>query len=78
VNVGDRVAAARSLAAGRVAEGASGRVVRAGFFGLYDVDFGSGRIVRGVSRDALTADGGPWWARPRRPAAPRRRRTLRL
>lgn len=68
LRIGDHVAAARPLAMGRVPKDTQGTVIRAGFFGGYDVDFGRGRILRGVSRDMLTPIGdGPWWARGRKP-----------
>jgi hypothetical protein len=61
---GERVAAARSLGMGRVPAGTFGRVVRVGFFGSYDVDFGRGRVLHGLTRDALRLpSGGPWWTR---------------
>ena len=64
LRAGERVIAARSLAVGRVPKGTPGRVVRAGFFGSYDVDFGHGRILHGLNRDALSLPpAGPWWAR---------------
>ena len=51
---------------GRVPEGTPGRVIKVGFFGSYDVDFGRGRVLHGLSRDALRlASGGPWWTRYR-------------
>jgi hypothetical protein len=59
---GEWVAAARSLGMGSVPAGTPGRVVRVGFFGGYDVDFGRGRVLRGLSRDALRERGGSWWA----------------
>jgi hypothetical protein len=63
---GERVAAARSLGMGRVPEGTPGRIVGVGFFGGYDVDFGRGRVLHDVSRDALKIrNGGPWWTRRR-------------
>jgi hypothetical protein len=64
---GERVAAARSLGMGSVPAGTPGRVVRVGFFGGYDVSFGRGRVLHGLSRDALRLRGGSWWAlrRPR-------------
>jgi hypothetical protein len=62
---GVRVVATRSLAAGRVPTGTMGRVVKVGFFGSYDVDFGQGRVLHNLSRDALRfPDGGSWWTRP--------------
>jgi hypothetical protein len=64
---GEGVVAARSLGMGRVPAGTPGRVVRVGFFGGYDVDFGRGRVLHGLSRDALRpASGGPWWTRYRK------------
>jgi hypothetical protein len=52
---------------GRVPAGAWGRVIRVGFFGSYDVDFGHGRVLHDLSRDALRlASGGPWWMRRQR------------
>ena len=61
---GEWVAAARPLGLGRVPPGTPGRVVRVGFFGSYDVDFGQGRVLHGLSRDALRLmRGGPWWTR---------------
>lgn len=64
---GQRVAAARTLGMGRVPAGTPGRVIGGGFFGSYDVDFGRGRVLHGLSRDALRLiSGGPWWARRRR------------
>lgn len=67
LRVGDPVAAARTLAMGRVPKDTPGRVIRAGFFGSYDVPFGQGRVLRGVNRDALTpVSGGPFWARGRK------------
>jgi len=63
---GEWVAAARSLGMGSVAAGTPGRVVKVGFFGGYDVDFGRGRVLRGLSRDALRLRGGSWWALRRR------------
>ena len=64
---GEWVVAARSLAMGRVPAGTPGRIVRMGFFGAYDVDFGRGRVLHDVSRDALRlASRGPWWARHRK------------
>jgi len=63
---GEWVAAARSLGMGRVPTGTPGRVVRVGFFGNYDVDFGRGRILQGLSRDSLRLRGGSWWAFPGR------------
>lgn len=59
---GEWVAAARSLGLGSVPPGTPGRVIRVGFLGGYDVDFGRGRVVRGLSRDALRVSGGSWWA----------------
>ena len=62
---GVRVVATRSLAMGRVPAGTAGRVVKVGFFGSYDVDFGRGRVLRGLSRDVLRLpDGASWWTRP--------------
>ncbi len=62
---GVRVVATRSLAMGRVPAGTVGRIVDVGFFGGYDVNFGRGRILRDVTRDALRfPDGGSWWTRP--------------
>jgi len=62
---GARVAAARPLAMGWVPAGAVGRITKVGFFGSYDVDFGRGRVLHGLSRDALRLpDGGSWWTRP--------------
>ena len=67
LRVGDYVVAARPLAMGRVPEGAQGRVIKAGFFGGYDVDFDHGLVLRGVGREALThISGGPFWARGRK------------
>jgi len=63
---GQWVAAARSLATDRVRAGTPGRVVKVGFFGSYDVDFGRGRVLHGLSRDALRLPGGSWWALRRR------------
>jgi hypothetical protein len=64
---GVRVVATRSLAMGRVPAGTAGRVVKVGFFGSYDVDFGRGRVLHGLSRDVLRfPDGGSWWTRPRK------------
>jgi len=64
---GQWVAAARSLGMGQVSAGTPGRVVKVGFFGSYDVSFG-GRVLHGLSRDALRVPTGrSWWA-------PRRRR----
>jgi hypothetical protein len=64
---GQGVAAARTLGMGRVPAGTPGRVIAIGFFGSYDVDFGRGRVLHGLSRDALRlADGGPWWRQRRR------------
>lgn len=64
---GQWVAAARTLGVGRVPAGTPGRVIGVGFFGSYDVDFGRGRVLHGLSRDALRpASGGPWWAYRRR------------
>jgi hypothetical protein len=60
------VAAARSLGMGSVPRGTPGRVVKVGFFGDYDVDFGRGRVLHGLSRDALKERGGSWWALRRR------------
>jgi hypothetical protein len=63
---GEWVTAARSLGMGRIPRGTWGRVVRVGFFGSYDVDFGHGRVLHGLSRDALRlASGGPWWTHRR-------------
>lgn len=46
--------------------GTPGRVVKVGFFGSYDVDFGRGGVVHGLSRDALRLPrGGSWWGRSR-------------
>ena len=65
---GQRVAAARSLGMGQVSAGTPGWVVKVGFFGSYDVSFGRGRVLHGLSRDALRIPSGrSWWA-------PRRRR----
>ena len=62
---GVRVVATRSLALGRVPAGTVGRIVNVGFFGGYDVNFGRGRILHDVSRDALRLpDDGSWWTRP--------------
>jgi len=62
---GVRVVATRSLALGRVPAGTVGRIVNVGFFGGYDVNFGRGRILHDVTRDALRLpDGGSWWTRP--------------
>jgi hypothetical protein len=64
---GERVAAARSLGMGSVPAGTPGRVVRVGFFGSYDVNFGRGRVLHGLSRDALKTTGSSsWWTRSRR------------
>jgi len=63
---GEWVAAARSLGMGSVRAGTPGRVVRVGFFGDYDVDFGRGRVLHGLSRDAVRVRGGSWWALRRR------------
>jgi len=60
------VVAARSLGMGSVRAGTPGRVVRVGFFGDYDVDFGRGRVLHGLSRDALKVRGGSWWPLRRR------------
>lgn len=58
------MAAARSLGMGRVPAGTVGRVVKVGFFGSYDVNFGRGRVLHGLTRDALRfPDGGSWWTR---------------
>jgi hypothetical protein len=46
---------------GRVPAGSVGRVVKVGFFGGYDVNFGRGRVLHDVTRDVLrfpTADRG--------------------
>jgi hypothetical protein len=52
---------------GRVPAGSAGRVVKVGFFGGYDVDFGRGRVLHDVSRDVLRLpNGGSWWTRPRK------------
>ena len=59
---GEWVAATRSLGMGSVPAGTPGRVVRVGFFGSYDVDFGQGRVLHGLSRDELRLRGGSWWA----------------
>jgi hypothetical protein len=62
---GVRVVATRSLGMGRVPEGTVGRIVKVGFFGGYDVDFGGDRVLHDLSRDALRfPDGGTWWTRP--------------
>jgi hypothetical protein len=63
---GQWVAAARPLGMGSVPTGTRGRVVRVGFFGSYDVNFGRGRILHGLSRDALRLLGVSWWALRRR------------
>ena len=64
---GQGVAAARTLGMGRVPAGTPGRVIRVGFFGSYDVDFGRGRILHDLSRDALRLTStGPWWTRRHR------------
>jgi hypothetical protein len=64
---GARVVATRSLAMGRVPAGSAGRVVKVGFFGGYDVDFGRGRVLHDLSRDVLRLpNGGSWWTRPRK------------
>lgn len=64
---GQRVAAARTLGMGSVPAGTPGRVIRVWLFGSYDVDFGRGRILHGLSRDGLRlASGGPWWTDRRR------------
>jgi hypothetical protein len=63
---GQRVAAARPLGLGSVPTGTPGRVISVGFFGSYDVDFGRGRVLHGLSRDALRQRGGSWWALRRR------------
>jgi hypothetical protein len=60
------VVAARSLGMGSVRAGTPGRVVRVGFFGDYDVDFGRGRVLHSLSRDALRVRGGSWWPLRRR------------
>jgi hypothetical protein len=63
---GQWVAAARSLGMGSVPPGTAGRVIKVGFFGSYDVNFGQGRVLHGLSRDALRlASGGSWWTRRR-------------
>ena len=59
---GELVAAARSLGMGSVRAGTPGRIVKVGFLGDYDVDFGRGRVLHGLSRDALRVRGGSWWA----------------
>ena len=64
---GEWVAAARSLGMGSVPAGTPGRVVRVGFFGSYDVNFGRGRVLHGLTRDTLrTAGSRSWWTRNRR------------
>jgi hypothetical protein len=64
---GQWVTAARTLGMGQVPAGTPGRVIRVGFFGAYDVDFGRGRVLHGLSRDALKlASSGPWWTHRRR------------
>ena len=64
---GQGVAATRTLGMGRVPAGTPGWVIGVGFFGSYDVDFGRGRVLHGLSRDALkVASGGPWWRHRRR------------
>jgi hypothetical protein len=63
---GQRVAAARSLGMGSVPAGTPGRVIKVGFFGSYDVNFGRGRVLHGLSRDALRLRGASWWALRRR------------
>jgi hypothetical protein len=64
---GEWVAAARSLGMGSVPRGTWGRVIKVGFLGDYDVDFGRGRVLHSLSRDSLRAGGGSWWAlRPNR------------
>jgi hypothetical protein len=63
---GQRVAAARTLGMGSVPAGTWGRVVKVGFFGGCDVNFGRGRVLHGLSRDALRLPGGSWWATRRR------------
>jgi hypothetical protein len=64
---GQGVAAVRTLGMGRVPAGTPGRVIRVGFFGSYDVDFGRGRILHDLNRDALRLTStGPWWTRRRR------------
>ena len=63
---GQWVTAVRFLSLGQVPVGTPGRVIGVGFFGSYDVDFGRGRVLHGLSRDALRiASGGPWWTRRR-------------
>jgi len=53
---------------GQVSVGTPGWIVKVGFFGGYDVNFGRGRVLHGLSRDALRIPSGrSWWA-------PRRRR----
>lgn len=67
LRIGDQVAAARELAMGWIPKGTPGWVIGAGFFGGYDVDFGQGRVLRGVRREALTPiSAGPFWARRRK------------
>jgi len=67
---GTRVVATRTLGMGRVPAGSVGRVVKVGFFGGYDVNFGRGRLLHDLTRDVLRfPDGGSWWTRP----FPRRR-----
>jgi hypothetical protein len=64
---GELVVATRSLGMGRVPVGTPGRVVKTGFFGGYDVDFGRGRVLHDLSRDARRLPSTePWWARRRR------------
>ncbi len=63
---GQWVAAGRSLGLGSVPAGTPGRVIKVGFFGSYDVDFGRGRVLHGLSRDALRIRGASWWALRRR------------
>ena len=58
--------AARTLGMGSVPAGTPGRVVKVGFFGGYDVDFGRGRVLHGLSHDALRLSDGSWWALRRR------------
>jgi hypothetical protein len=59
---GQPVRAARTLGLGSVPAGTPGRVVKVGFFGSYDVSFGRGHVLHGLSRDALRVSGGSWWA----------------
>ncbi len=51
---------------GSVPMGTPGRVIKVGFFGSYDVDFGRGRVLHSLTRDALRIRSGSWWALRRR------------